>query len=103
MDSSAAILYGPVVSVVLMQFCMVLSYLWYSCHAFQGEEGMGLDLNSPEFLARKVEILEKELADAQQRVMELEVCGVGTLMHAHAHTRLQYLWSFDHETRRCTV
>lgn len=37
-----------------------------------GEETEGMDLNSPEFLARKVEILEKELADAQQRVAELE-------------------------------
>jgi hypothetical protein len=32
----------------------------------------GLDLDSKEFLQRKVEVLEKELADAQARVEELE-------------------------------
>ena len=32
----------------------------------------GLDLNSPEFMTRKIEILENELAAANARVTELE-------------------------------
>ena len=33
----------------------------------------GLDLNSPEFMVRKIEILESELAEANTRVEALEV------------------------------
>lgn len=53
----------------------------------------GLDLDSKEFLQRKVEILEKELADAGARVAELEADAATVqvgffflgFVHAHVH------------------
>jgi hypothetical protein len=69
-----------------MVFVLVLSCVEFSLRniiagRIQGTEG--LDLNSPEFLQRKAEILSKELAETQQKLAALEVCTVSRALAWH--------------------